>query len=277
MLGGDGEISRVKKIVNEKKLKKYIKVLGWIDKDKKEKYLRECSIFILPSYNEGMPMSIIEAMAYKNAVISTNVGGIPQVIDNNKNGILIEPGDKKQLYNSIEKLIKDKKFKEKIKIGYVPQSLNIERNIPTTVYDMFASYISNSPVCFKKDKKVYNLVLTNLKKFGAGDLIEKKVGNLSGGELQRVLLAIATTPIPNLLILDEPVSGIDINGIKEFYEMLTELKNKYDMSIVLVSHDLNLVKKFADKVILLDKRVIKQGTVEEVFNSEEFKKRFGEI
>ena len=99
MRGGDGEISRVKKIVNEKKLKKYIKVLGWIDKDKKEKYLRECSIFILPSYNEGMPMSIIEAMAYKNAVISTNVGGIPQVIDNNKNGILIEQGDKKQLYN----------------------------------------------------------------------------------------------------------------------------------------------------------------------------------
>lgn len=170
-----------------------------------------------------------------------------------------------------------KNKQEKIKIGYVPQSLNIERNIPTTVYDMFASYVSNSPVCFKKDKKVYNLVLTNLKKFGAGDLIEKKVGNLSGGELQRVLLAIATTPIPNLLILDEPVSGIDINGIKEFYEMLTELKNKYDMSIVLVSHDLNLVKKFADKVILLDKKVIKQGTVEEVFNSEEFKKRFGEI
>lgn len=139
MLGGDGEISRVKKIVNEKKLKKYIKVLGWIDKDKKEKYLRECSIFILPSYNEGMPMSIIEAMAYKNAVISTNVGGIPQVIDNNKNGILIEPGDKKQLYNSIEKLIKDKKFKEKIgNAGY--EKANSKFNIENNINEIYSIY-----------------------------------------------------------------------------------------------------------------------------------------
>ena len=170
-----------------------------------------------------------------------------------------------------------KNKQEKIKIGYVPQSLNTERNMPTTVYDMFASYISNSPVCFKKDKAIYNVVLENLKKFGAQDLIEKRVGNLSGGELQRVLLAIATTPIPNLLILDEPVSGIDINGIKEFYEILAELKNKYDMSIILVSHDLNLVKKFADKVILLDEKIVKEGTAEEVFKSEEFIKRFGKI
>lgn len=137
--GGDGEISSVKKIVNEKNLKKYIKVLGWIDKDKKEKYLRECSIFILPSYNEGMPMSIIEAMAYKNAVISTNVGGIPQVIDNNKNGILIEPGDKKQLYNSIEKLIKDKKFKEKIgNAGY--EKANSKFNIENNINEIYSIY-----------------------------------------------------------------------------------------------------------------------------------------
>ena len=170
-----------------------------------------------------------------------------------------------------------KNKQEKIKIGYVPQSLNIERNMPTTVYDMFASYISNSPVWLRKDKKIYKIVSENLHKFGAEDLIEKKVGNLSGGELQRVLLSIATTPIPNLLILDEPVSGIDVNGIKEFYEMLSQLKDKYDMSIILVSHDLNLVKKFADKVILLDKKVLKEGTAEEVFSSKEFIKRFGEI
>ena len=166
---------------------------------------------------------------------------------------------------------------QKIKIGYVPQNLNIERNMPTSVYDMFASYITNKPVCFTKNKKIYEEIKESLKNFGAEKLIDKRAGNLSGGELQRVLLSIATTPIPNLLILDEPVSGIDRNGIKDFYEILHKLKDKYDMSIVLVSHDLELTKKYADKVILLDKKIIKQGNAEEVFESKEFIERFGNI
>lgn len=167
--------------------------------------------------------------------------------------------------------------KEDIKIGYVPQSLNLERDMPTTVFDMFASYISNKPVWIKKDKEIYNKVLQSLKQFGAESLIDKRVGNLSGGELQRVLLSIAITPLPNLLILDEPVSGIDLNGTKEFYQILTRLKNEYDMSIVLVSHDMGLVKKFADRVILIDKEVKCNGTPEEVFKNQEFISRFGEI
>lgn len=167
--------------------------------------------------------------------------------------------------------------KKKIKIGYVPQSINMERHMPTTVYDMFASYISDKPVCFWKNKGVYSKIKEQLKLFGAEELIDKGIGNLSGGELQRVLLAIATMPLPNLLILDEPVSGIDINGIQDFYEIISKLKKEYDMSIILVSHDLELVRKYADKVILLDKEIIKEGTPGEVFNSLEFKKRFGEI
>ena len=167
--------------------------------------------------------------------------------------------------------------KKKIKIGYVPQNLNIERDMPTTVYDMFASYISNKPVWLFKDKNLYKKIKENLKLFGAEKLIDKRVGNLSGGELQRVLLSIATTPVPNLLILDEPVSGIDRNGIKDFYEILVKLKKDYDMSIILVSHDLDLVQKFADRVILLDKTIVKDGKAKEVFKSKEFIERFGEI
>ena len=132
--------------------------------------------------------------------------------------------------------IKENKNK-KIKIGYVPQNLNVERNMPTSVYDMFASYISDKPVFFRKNKDLYEKIKENLKIFGAEKLIDHRVGNLSGGELQRILLSIATYPIPNLLILDEPVSGVDRNGTKDFYEILSELKNKYDMSIILVSHD----------------------------------------
>ena len=165
--------------------------------------------------------------------------------------------------------------RKRIKIGYVPQSINVEKNTPITVYDMFASYISNTPVAFRKNKKVYEEIKEQLKLFGAENLSDKGIGNLSGGELQRVLLAIATKPIPNLLILDEPVSGIDANGIKDFYEIVNRLKKEYDMSIILVSHDLNLVEKYADRVILLDKKIIKEGKPEEVYNSEEFKKVFG--
>ena len=162
-----------------------------------------------------------------------------------------------------------------LNVGYVPQSLNIEKDMPTTVYDLFASLISNKPVWIKKDKKLYIKIKEHLKAFKVENLIDKGIGNLSGGELQRVLLAIATLPIPNLLILDEPVSGIDRNGIKIFFEIVSKLKKQHDMSIILVSHDLELVKKYADKVILLDKTIKYEGTPEEVFNSKEYKEIFG--
>lgn len=166
---------------------------------------------------------------------------------------------------------------KKIKIGYVPQSINVEKQMPTTVYDLFASCITHIPVFWKKDKKIYNEIREQLKIFGAEELIDKSIGDLSGGELQRVLIAIATKPTPNLLILDEPVSGIDRNGIKDFYDIISRLKAEYDMSIILVSHDLDLANKYADKVILLDKKVIKEGRPEDVFKSLEFKNRFGEL
>lgn len=166
---------------------------------------------------------------------------------------------------------------KKIKIGYVPQSINVERHMPTTVYDLFASAISHIPVFLKKDKKLYNEIKEHLKIFGADELIDKSIGDLSGGELQRVLISIATKPTPNLLILDEPVSGIDRNGIQDFYQIINKLKSEYDMSIIMVSHDLDLANKYADKVILLDKEVIKEGKPEDVFRSLEFRNRFGEL
>lgn len=161
-----------------------------------------------------------------------------------------------------------------LKIGYVPQAVNIEKYMPTTVYDLFASLISNKPIWIKKDKKLEQIIKWKLSVFNVEHLIDKGVGELSGGELQRVLLAIATMPIPNLLILDEPVSGIDKNGTLLFYDMVNKLKRENDMAIILVSHDLELVKKYADRVILLDKKIVKQGTALEVFESREFKEIF---
>ena len=169
--------------------------------------------------------------------------------------------------------IKQEKY-ENLKVGYVPQSINIEKHMPTTVYDFVAAIISNKPIWLKKYKDVYEKIKEHLKIFQADSLIDKSIGDLSGGELQRVLLSVATIDNPNLLILDEPVSGIDKNGIKEFFNLVDVLKKEYDMAIILVSHDFNLVKKFADKVVLLDKTIIKKGTPEEIFSSKEYKERF---
>lgn len=163
----------------------------------------------------------------------------------------------------------------KIKIGYVPQSLNIERDIPITVYDLFASFISNYPIWFKKSKKLYQKIYDQLKIFSIEDCIDKQVGKLSGGQLQRVLLSIAITPMPNLLILDEPVSGIDKNGVRDFYKLVNEFKEKNDVAIILVSHDLDLVRKYADKVILLDQKILCEGSPDDVYENEHFKRIFG--
>ena len=174
-------------------------------------------------------------------------------------------------------LFKDKENSgDKIKIGYVPQKLDIE-NSPATVYDVVTSYTSNSPVFAIKNKNNYEEIKKHLKEFGADKLIDSKINSLSGGQLQRVMLAIATLPYPDLLLLDEPVSGIDRNGKEQFYKTIAELKENHDLAIILVSHDFDYVKKYADKVILLDKTIIAKGKPEEVLNSKEFIERFGEV
>ena len=164
-----------------------------------------------------------------------------------------------------------------LKIGYVPQNLNIEKNTPMSVYDLFAGFISNAPICFYKSAKVYNRVKDQLNIFDATDLIDKRVSDLSGGELQRVLLSIAITPVPNLLLLDEPVSGIDRKGMELFYQNIIMLKKNFDLAMIIVSHDFEFVEKYADHVILLDKKIVIEGSPSEVLASDEFKQSFGEL
>ncbi len=174
-------------------------------------------------------------------------------------------------------LFKDRSnSRNNIRIGYVPQRLDIE-NSPATVYDVVVSFTSRYPVFMPKNHKLYDEIKEHLKEFGADGLIDSRINTLSGGQLQRVMLAIATMPYPDLLILDEPVSGIDKNGKDQFYQKINYLKENYDLAIILVSHDFEYVKKYADKVILLDKTIIAKGKVEEVMKSEEFIKRFGEV
>ena len=159
---------------------------------------------------------------------------------------------------------------QKLKIGYVPQNLNIEKSTPVSVYDMIASSQSNRPVFLYKSKE-------SLKMFEAEHLIDKQVCNLSGGELQRVLLSMAVMDEPNLLLLDEPVSGIDQNGMELFYRNIEYLKENFDLAVLLISHDLDYVRKYADHVVLIDGKVLTQGTPKEVYDSVAFKQVFTDM
>lgn len=214
----------------------------------------------------------------KNVNVHIHCGKLTVIIGENGTGksTLIKAilGEIKHSGNITFKDTKNNEIKD-LKIGYVPQHLNIEKNTPTSVYDLFASFNTETPVFLFKDKKMYQNIKQQLNIFEAENLIDKQICNLSGGELQRVLLSIATFPTPNLLILDEPVSGVDRNGMKIFYTNIDKLKRNYDLSVILVSHDLDFVAKYADYVILLDKSIIKEGNVREVFRSKEFKNIFG--
>ncbi|MBQ7668962.1 MAG: metal ABC transporter ATP-binding protein [Clostridia bacterium] len=168
---------------------------------------------------------------------------------------------------------KDKKSRDAT-IGYVPQYLDFDRTTPMSVYDLFSVTYSNFPVWLKKEKKVEELAKDALKKVDAENLINKRLGQLSGGELQRVLLSIALTPMPDILLLDEPVSGMDENGMNLFYKTVSNLREKFHLTIILVSHDFESVKKYADRVVLLDRTVKKVGKPKEVFDSKEFEETF---
>jgi len=159
-------------------------------------------------------------------------------------------------------------------IGYVPQSPSFDRGNPVSVFDLFSSAISDWPVFLPSPKKLREQVRTCLARTHAEDLIDKRIGSLSGGELQRVLLAMALEPLPHILILDEPLSGVDIEGEKQLMDMLDEIRTNYDLSILLSTHDFATLGHYADKVLLLNHHLLKEGPPALVLSSPEFRKVF---
>ena len=161
-----------------------------------------------------------------------------------------------------------------LKIGYVPQSPAFDAGDPVSVADLFACCMSKRPAFLGLSKAMREKVLDCLSRVHAEELIDKRVGVLSGGELQRVLLALALEPVPNILILDEPLSGVDVEGMASLMDMLDELRQTYDLSILMTTHDFAMLPRYADQVVLIDRSIIRQGTPDEVLESEAFQKVF---
>ena len=162
----------------------------------------------------------------------------------------------------------------KPRIGYVPQSPNFDPSDPVTVGDLFACCLSKRPPFLGLSKNFREQVLDCLDMVHGVDLIDKRVGTLSGGELQRVLLALALEPMPNILILDEPLSGVDVEGMQSLMDMLDEIRKECDLSILMTTHDFSMLPKFADQVVLIDHGIKAMGKPEEVLGSEAFLKAF---
>ena len=163
-----------------------------------------------------------------------------------------------------------------VRTGYVPQQLTFDKQMPVTVTDFLAASLSRRPVWLGVGKKTKEQIHVALSMAHAEKLADRMLGQLSGGELQRVLLAMALTPTPDLLVLDEPVSGVDQNGLYLFLDTVESLKKNCHMAILLVSHDWELVRRYADQMVLINQTVLCAGTPETVFGCETFREAFPE-
>ncbi len=163
---------------------------------------------------------------------------------------------------------------KKPRIGYVPQSPAFDPSDPVSVTDLFACCMSKRPSFLGLSKQMRQTVSECLERVHARELMDKRVGTLSGGELQRVLLALALEPLPNILILDEPLSGVDVEGMETLMDMLDEIRKTYDLSILMTTHDFSMLPRYADQVVLIDRSVRIQGKPDAVLSSDAFHQAF---
>lgn len=159
------------------------------------------------------------------------------------------------------------KWAPNIKIGYVPQKLFVPKDLPLTVLEFLKL----------KEKNILNIekVLTSvgIKKT---NILRNRLGDLSGGETQRVLIANALLGNPQVLLFDEPTSGVDVAGEETIYGLIERLKKEVDLTIIFISHELDIVYKHATDVLCLNKEKICFGKPREVIDKETLSKMYGE-
>ncbi len=156
-------------------------------------------------------------------------------------------------------------LKKGLRIGYMPQRLHIDPSMPVSV-DRFLKLAVNAN---------RSEISSVLKEVGASALLNSQLHSLSGGELQRVLLARALIQAPQLLVLDEPVQGVDVNGQAELYRLIESIRTRHKCGILLISHDLHLVMSATDEVICLNQHVCCHGHPEQVSNDPAYLELFG--
>lgn len=144
IIAGDGDIEKGRSLVGSLNLTEHITFLGWVNSEQRDKLLTKADVFILPSYNEGLPMAILEAMSWGLPVISTPVGGIPELVIPNKNGLLVEPGDIQQLSIAMQALITNEELR--LKMGRTARESVIPfdiKNYLNSLLEVYRSVLSH--------------------------------------------------------------------------------------------------------------------------------------
>ncbi len=152
------------------------------------------------------------------------------------------------------------------KIGYVPQRLDFDRTFPITAKELL-DLVSKKTTSEETKTVCQHLEIENI--------LSKKIGTLSGGQMQRVLIARAVMGGPELLIMDEPTAGVDIGGVKNFYDIVGHLNKEHGMTIILISHEINMVYSLASKVLCLNKQMLCVGTPKQAITRKILDKLYG--
>ena len=161
-----------------------------------------------------------------------------------------------------------------IRIGYVPQKLDIERDLPITVEEFL---LLKEGIVSKHPQHLTHTVQEALDFVHLpASFAKKKFSELSSGELQRVMISWALIDHPDLLLFDEPTASVDVAGQETIYDLLDNLREREKFTLLLISHDLTVVYRYATKVICLNKTQVCFGTPREVLTTEELRKLYGE-
>jgi len=151
-------------------------------------------------------------------------------------------------------------------IGYVPQSFVADRTLPITIGEFLALSRQRWPVCLGLRPSARAKTAELLAKVGLAGMERRRLGELSGGELRRVLIANALDPVPALLLCDEPATGLDPAAVEQLDKILCGLRDEHGTTVMIVSHDRAQVRRIADRVTLLDGGVKKSGTAAELLD-----------
>lgn len=166
------------------------------------------------------------------------------------------------------------KWRTNIKIGYVPQKLMEKSELPLTVKEFF---MLKSKKLFFEDKQLNDSIIHELSSVGINlNILNQQLINLSRGQLQRVLISWAILGHPQVLLFDEPTAGVDIAGEENVYNMLHKLQDERGITILMISHDLNIVYRYARNVLCLNKEKLCYGEPEKALTSEQIKRLYGE-
>lgn len=162
------------------------------------------------------------------------------------------------------------------RVGYVPQRLALDRSFVLSVREFLALKLKATRNWFWQRHPTTDAALKSvLEEFDVTRLLDRPLAGLSGGQLQRVLIAFSLLGQPDLLLLDEPTAGVDTPGEHTFYELITQVHRRHKLTVVLVSHDLSMVFRHASRVYALNGIICCEGTPEEVMNADSLKQAYG--